>query len=369
MLPLNFHNPLRVITKVTPESKYFYRSIIFGPVEYGGLGLPNLYTLQGIVKINLFLGHTRLQGKSGKLLLIIVSQMQLHSGYGTLFLNLSFPTYGTWLDHTWWTWLWEFSSLFQCHYYTSKLFWHPLIQHENDSHLMEYFLTLTKDTKILNLLNRCRIQLQVILLSDITSSDGWHILPEVKLGKMYNRISALKWPFQPHPSKSDWKIWCSYINRLETGGRLTKPLGKWVLISHQNWPIYYNQSTKTFYEKSGNLWYAMPSLQNHRNTHTIKFNANPAKEVNPLTSALLPATVTYSRSPIFTIQYGPTLYTQKKDHMTTIFQNVLVQHIIGPYPPTITELHNISYGLSISDIIIASDGSYYPDSGNAGHSW
>lgn len=33
------------------------------------------------------------------------------------------------------------------------------------------------------------------------------------------------------------------------------------------------------------------------------------------------------------------------------------------------DLNNISYGISIQDIIVTTDGLYYPDSGNAAHSW
>jgi hypothetical protein len=39
------------------------------------------------------------------------------------------------------------------------------------------------------------------------------------------------------------------------------------------------------------------------------------------------------------------------------------------FPPTNVELSNVSYGVSMEDLRIARDGTYFPTSGAEGHSW
>jgi hypothetical protein len=94
------------INAVLPKlhlNQHTARSIIFGPLEYGGLDLPNLYCIQGISQLRLFIGHLGLQDKTGKLMLISMSYVQLIIGSGESFLNKPFLKYHKWLDHNWLT--------------------------------------------------------------------------------------------------------------------------------------------------------------------------------------------------------------------------------------------------------------------------
>jgi len=99
------------------------------------LALPHLYTIQGIDKLHLFLGHLRLQDEIEDLLLIEMSYMQLMTGIGPLFLNQD-PAKFHWIDRGWMTSLWEFLN-------TANLTtsWTPKLQQEHDVFLMEYFLS------------------------------------------------------------------------------------------------------------------------------------------------------------------------------------------------------------------------------------
>jgi len=63
------------------------RSRIFEPQEIGGLQLADLYPTQGMDKLHLYLDHTRLQDKSGKLLQIDHTYIQLIIGIKKNFLN------------------------------------------------------------------------------------------------------------------------------------------------------------------------------------------------------------------------------------------------------------------------------------------
>jgi hypothetical protein len=83
------------------------RSIIFGPLEYGGITLPHLFALQSLSQLNLIIGHLRMQDKTGTLILILMSHLQLLVGFSTSFLHLPFPKYAKWLDHGWLLLVWQ----------------------------------------------------------------------------------------------------------------------------------------------------------------------------------------------------------------------------------------------------------------------
>jgi hypothetical protein len=63
----------------------------------GGLSLPNLYTIQGIDKLLLFLGHLSLQDRTGTLIHIDLSLIQLLTGHLTFFLNMD-QQYFPWVE-------------------------------------------------------------------------------------------------------------------------------------------------------------------------------------------------------------------------------------------------------------------------------
>jgi hypothetical protein len=188
-------------------------SIIFGPQELGGLGLANLYPTQGIDKLQLYLGHIRLRDKTGALLRIDHSYIQLIIGSGTNFMNLDHNNY-PWLEQGWMTTLWMFTTYAKISFIESGT-WVPTISRQHDTFIMEEFLTLKLPTNIMARLNRCRIYLKVLTVSDITTADGQRILVEVKQGNQpLYRQSRLTWPTQGYPSKEDWAHWGHYLQFL-----------------------------------------------------------------------------------------------------------------------------------------------------------
>jgi len=82
------------------------RAILHGPQALGGLQLLDLYTIQGVGQIQLFIGRTQLADKTGNPIHIDLSYVQLLVGTMALFLNTSHTqqghsTEGGWLDSLW----------------------------------------------------------------------------------------------------------------------------------------------------------------------------------------------------------------------------------------------------------------------------
>jgi len=62
-------------------------SIIHGPEALGGLALPQIYTTQGIDKLELFVGHLRIQDRTAYLIHTDLTYLQLLSGSGKFILK------------------------------------------------------------------------------------------------------------------------------------------------------------------------------------------------------------------------------------------------------------------------------------------
>jgi hypothetical protein len=145
-------------------------SIIFGPETYGGLSLPNIYITQGIDKLKLFLGHLRTQDRTGQLIHIDMTYLQLLTGSGNLFLNQPEQQF-RWLETGWLQSLWAFTSRYSFNFLYPEG-WIPRKPWEEDLFLMDAFNKQHIPINHMRILNRCRIYLQVITMSDISTADG-----------------------------------------------------------------------------------------------------------------------------------------------------------------------------------------------------
>jgi hypothetical protein len=198
-------------------NRHTSRSIIFGPERLGGLSLPHIYVVTNIDKLQLFLGHLRIKDRTGNLIHIDLTYLQLLSGSGTFFMNQDPSTY-SWIDTGWLHSLWVFTSHHSLHFYYPKQ-WLPLKSRQNDKFFMEIFNTLKGTYKDMEILNRCRLFLQVITLSDITNAAGDRLIIEAKTGLLLSsRPSSLLWPNQGPPSQANWKVWKHYLSLLEVNG-------------------------------------------------------------------------------------------------------------------------------------------------------
>lgn len=81
-------------------------------------------------------------------------------------------------------------------------------------------------------INRSRLHLQALFLSDITTGEGDEVTTKAMNGIQDNyRKSSWVWPYQPRPSRKEWAVWRKAITLLVTNGisasqKLQRPLGK-----------------------------------------------------------------------------------------------------------------------------------------------
>lgn len=86
---------------------------------------------------------------------------------------------------------------------------------QSDLFLMDVIIQYNFTPKQLQHINHCRLYLQVILLSDITSADGKHVLHTVQSGfRPKDRSSNLHWPRQEKPPEVAWDLWRTALDHI-----------------------------------------------------------------------------------------------------------------------------------------------------------
>jgi len=211
------------------------RAVLFGPTEYGGIGLPDLYCDQGYLQLRLLIGHLNLQNDLSRLIPILISNVQLFLGSATPFFALPASDYLPWAPANWITSIWSFTSALKI---CPEIFqhWCPPLPRANDHPIMDLALSYQLAIPIIQSINRCRIHLKVFFLSDVVSSDRLTILPKVLNGlPPIDRESQLEWMTQLSPCHKDWNHWSTFFQYFTRNGKLRNPLGRWVNPTHQSW--------------------------------------------------------------------------------------------------------------------------------------
>ncbi len=104
-------------------------------------------------------------------------------------------------------------------------------------------------------MNRCRLFLQALWISDISDGDGKSVQESAWQGKQItNPHHDKSWPIQGQPSHADWLIWRLYINKCLTyrGLKLRIHLGLW--FRSKDWPWFYSPTEDRLYYNEGDNW-------------------------------------------------------------------------------------------------------------------
>ena len=225
----------KVVTSCLSAAGYnrrFPRKVVYGPIRFGGMGWETCHSLQVLEKIKFFITHVRRQDKIGKLIEILVDMIQLQSG-------LTQPVLATKIDWTQWvesTWLHNLKEgLDQIDGALHTTFAEIILPRQYDRSLMEIFASWKLSKNELQSINRCRIYIQVMFVSDITNFNGDKINSKAFNVVKY-RDSTLTWSRQVRPIRADRNVWEKYLRRLcMTDDNLITTLGRWKSKPHQLW--------------------------------------------------------------------------------------------------------------------------------------
>ena len=206
---------------------------------FGGVGLTSLATESVIARMNLFLQHWDNPAPIGQTLRACMEAIQLQCGFQGCPLSESFYPMGEICDHSWITSFWEVVDRYKLHLVLD----YDILQlpRENDQMLMRMAIQLGYSIDVLRSINRCRIALCALFLSDIVTADGKFLdYLRMMVNTDYSSASSFTWP-KEQPSEKDWMCWDEFCSRITlSDGSLHRTLGKWKHSSHRRWEWFYH---------------------------------------------------------------------------------------------------------------------------------
>lgn len=228
----------------------------YAPKSLMGLGLPDIYTMQGTAQLKAIIFHMRKGTMVGKLLQIELEAANIELGIKGHLFELNYDEWHFLLTNCWLKSTWEFC--FRNKLSLNGSYDTPMLQRRGDVCIME---TLMEDfrehfTKSeLMTLNRCRLFLEVLFLSDIVDGKGEKVTLKAMNGiRDSHRCSEWTWPLQIRPVPIEWKVWQRAITLIVSHGerqgrKLVTPLGPWIRYSHQRFSWFLSQSENAMFRK------------------------------------------------------------------------------------------------------------------------
>ena len=245
-------------------TRKFPRSVLYGPVEYQGMGVTNLYDYQYCRHIQDIIDQTWRGTPTGKLIQINLEAVKLEAGlFGPLFDN---PIKVTWFNTTS-SWIIETYRYCTTHEIVfTDPGQHITPQCERDRAIMEVFATSGYTQEELVRLNRCRLYYQVTTLSDISDGTGTILSPRWLYRSIPIHTSQYQWPKQGNPTRRDWDLWDAALRTsiCQTGLLLRTPLGPWMVPQMtQQWEFFIS-SDNLLYQRVYCGWITYPLSKRSR---------------------------------------------------------------------------------------------------------
>jgi hypothetical protein len=183
---------------------------------------------------------------------------------------------------------------------------------ESDQVLMELFQSLDLSRQTVFSLNQCRVFLESIFLSDITTADGRYLEDFVFRPGGRARSSSFKFPREV-PSRDDWDRWFDFwYSFTTTGDKLEVPLGNWINHTHRIWKWYYRAATDNLQWVEGATLFHYRLAAGLRLTRSTRTYIMSHEEPLPLAMAnILPISVAgFSMQQVVKLSTGPALVTE-----------------------------------------------------------
>lgn len=202
------------------------RQIVFGPEELLGLGIHDIYMVQGVKHLQALSFYGPMDDSlTGNLIRCLMEEAMMKVGLGRSVLSVSFEEFGMLLTHGWVKTLWRF-----CYEFNIEVEdWLPAIPllREHDQYIMRVAKQVlqSKDNSSLLSINKCRLALKVVSLADITFGNGRTVLESIQRGisPRWTQRSNLRF-VQTYPTSADWMVWRTFLGRVFP---LRTPLGRW----------------------------------------------------------------------------------------------------------------------------------------------
>lgn len=282
---------------------------------FGGVGLLSLSTEAAICRVNLFVQHWDMPTPLGQLLRASMELLQLEAGCVGFPLAESFQSIGHIITHSWLKSFWEVVSKYKLQIVVN----YPALAlpRSNDRTIMGIALLMGFGGEDLLRINRCRLFLCAIFLSDLATANGWS-LDHDRCDKNRPHASDSEFDFpREHPSERDWLVWDALWQRFcQRDGTFPIHLGRWIDATHRRWRWFYGTDEDVVVERSGKeLWAYRPCIESYdsRSTRSMRRYARVGNWTRTEVTDLEPASVQHAGDEIILQVCGPRLYRTRVD--------------------------------------------------------
>ena len=232
-------------------------------------------------------------------------QLQLGTPHNPFLLD--YAVWGHLTPLSWVKMLWRTLNYFDIHLYMA----YPSIAppRERDLVLMEIFASRDLGRETVLSLNRCRMSLESIFLSDISTADSRYLEDFVFDPGGRGRSSNFKFPREV-PTRDDWDSWFNFWHSYTaTGNKLHVPLGNWINSTHPVWKWHYKAATDDLFQIEGtSLIHYKPAVGFCITRSTRSYRMSHEEPFTPGTDVGLPVSVIgMPGSQVTKLSIGPTI--------------------------------------------------------------
>jgi len=192
-------------------NRTFPRAVLHGSTLLGGIGILSSSQRNSKDRVNYFLYNIRQKSTNCYKLEISIIYTQLEIGLFDQFFDTSFQTYSHLASPSFCVQIWgELEDLGLSLRPSSNSTWTPEPLCSSDQPIMRLACKLFSKKGSAKI-NRCRMFLKIISISDLRTSSG-QIHPAYFTGHLpLGRVSTITWPSLPRPPKSYWGIWNYFL--------------------------------------------------------------------------------------------------------------------------------------------------------------
>ena len=234
------------------------RVLVHGPKAMLGLGLPNPHALQLVAHIRAILQHAHAPTLTGQLLRASYEAMHREAGLPGGLLSQVYSKWAPVITDCWWKHTWRDATSWGVRLYPPAATAGEAAWREHDQPVMEMFVKQGFTGGTLARLNRCRIQLRVMWLSEIATACGRRLRDGVKTGSATTAATRPgTWPKAPPITPADWRLWRKTLDDfvLDDYGRLKTVLGKFYPDGeHRQW-IWWTDEGGFVYNLAEDGWH------------------------------------------------------------------------------------------------------------------
>ena len=337
------------------------------PNEYNGAGILSLYDYQGTSRTSMVLEHVYKKSTTGKLLIQCIEDLVLETGLYGLLWDMPFNEISKYVS--------KHSIIFHLLQYNHEKkiclhLKHSTLQPQRHQDIPIMSLACTYFTKVSDLkaIQRVRMSLGLIHLSDITSADGYRLDPYFFKKKQKKVVrNFYQWPNKHHICYPDYIVWRKLLRLIYPTNQmsLANPLGEWNPMTKNvwlhTWDFFTSYDKQFIYKNIGKgTWHRFlrkPNCRRSYFTTPLIMNEDPD-------SNLYRASVTHHHDTIqlssYSNEHSNPISTYPTNHWDSIYFNDLLCNwftsSFSSSASTSSLLHHLTNGTALG----VSDGSFYP---------